>query len=43
MDGNGDRAFGVGLPDTGKVSVSEGNCGAKAWLRFPLRSMMGGN
>lgn len=42
MDGKGDKAFGVGVPETGKVSASEGNEGGKEAPREFCRSMMGG-
>lgn len=42
MEGNGESALGVGLPDTGNESVSDGNVGASALFSELCRSMMGG-
>lgn len=43
MEGKGDRALGVGVPEPGKVSASEGKDGGKEAPREFWRSMMGGS
>lgn len=43
MEGNGDNALGVGVPETGKVSDNPGKVGGREALSDVVRSMMGGS